>query len=95
MFKGKIRFIIVGIAVVFLLICLMIILYNKNSVSVYAQTMEMTLQDFTNSDELFDSDGSMTGQDITDFANNVKSKKDGDEITDLDKVLPIQYVRYR
>ena len=44
MFKGKIRFIIVGIAVVFLLICLMIILYNKNSVSVYAQTMEMTLQ---------------------------------------------------
>jgi len=66
---------------------------NAESMDIYMNQDEVDeelLEKYTNTDKLFDE----PNKEITDFAQDVKSKTDGEEVKDLTKVIPEKYVRF-
>lgn len=65
-------------------------IYFSSSKNVYADTGNISLEEYTDSDELMGSNE----KNIVDFANEVNSMEEDDVVADLTKVIPVEYVRF-
>lgn len=82
--------------IIVLLICTICMIYGLNSftLAVNADSNPSRIELYTNSDKLLNSDGSISTKTILQFSDEVKALDEGDEVVDLTKVIPVEYVRF-
>ncbi len=69
-------------------------LYIKAPKLTFADTKSPSLEEYTDSDELLNINGDSSNKTIEDFATEVNNLDEGDEVEDLIRVVPIEYVRF-
>ena len=58
----------------------------------FAETRNLKVEDYTNSDYLLKSNGEESTKSIFDFAKEVKAAEDFTEIPELSQVIPVEYL---
>lgn len=80
------------LSLVLLVLMLTIILYNGNSVVFAENQSNLSIEAYTDSDNLLNQDGSLSDKTIHDFAQTVKQTEHLGEVFDLEKVIPSEYL---
>lgn len=75
-----------------LVLMLTIILCNGNSVVFAENQSNLSIEAYTESDNLLNQDGSLSDKTIHDFAQTVKQTEHLGEVFDLEKVIPSEYL---
>ena len=87
------KFIVPVLCAVIMLFSAITIMGFVTEKTAYAETRkQLTVEDYTNSDKLLNSDGSESSKTIRTFAKEVKAAEFLTEIPELSQVIPVEYL---